>query len=130
MKVLTLREPYASLIGEKIKLIETRSWATKYRGELYIHSGIRPILKKDKRANYLREQLKGELHYGKIFAKCKLVDCINIDEEFAQKVKEENYLNYYAGDYTVGRYAWIIEDVEYVEQRVAKGQLGLWNYNS
>lgn len=35
MKVLSLTEPYATLIKEKKKLIETRSWKTNYRGELY-----------------------------------------------------------------------------------------------
>lgn len=46
MKVLTLREPWASLVGERIKTIETRSWPTNYRGELYIHAGAYKIHKK------------------------------------------------------------------------------------
>ena len=28
MKVISLREPYATLIKNKIKLVETRSWKT------------------------------------------------------------------------------------------------------
>ena len=36
-KILSLTEPYATLIKEKKKLVETRSWKTDYRGELYIH---------------------------------------------------------------------------------------------
>ena len=40
MKVLTIKEPFASLIKDKKKFIETRSWKTKYRGELYIHDGL------------------------------------------------------------------------------------------
>lgn len=35
MKVLSLTEPFATLIKENLKLIETRSWKTSYRGELY-----------------------------------------------------------------------------------------------
>ena len=38
MKVLSLTEPCATLIKEKKKLVETRSWKTSYRGELYIHA--------------------------------------------------------------------------------------------
>ena len=38
MRVLSIREPYATLIKNKIKYIETRSWNTHYRGEIYIHS--------------------------------------------------------------------------------------------
>jgi len=37
MKVLSIIEPWATLIKEKKKYIETRTWKTSYRGELYIH---------------------------------------------------------------------------------------------
>ena len=40
VKVLSIREPYASLIKLKIKTIETRSFKTNYRGELYIHASL------------------------------------------------------------------------------------------
>lgn len=128
MKVLTLREPWASLIGENIKLIETRSWGTKYRGELYIHAGSASIPKFDKRINSLKALLKGPLHTGKIFLKCNLIDCIQITEDYAQKVKSENLNNYLCGDYSVGRYAWILSNVQYIEEIPAKGQLSIWNF--
>ena len=38
MKVLSLTEPYATLIKLGKKKIETRSFKTNYRGELYIHA--------------------------------------------------------------------------------------------
>ena len=38
MKVLSLTEPYATLIKNGVKTIETRSWKTNYRGKLYIHA--------------------------------------------------------------------------------------------
>ena len=44
MKVLSLTEPYAALIKERKKKIETRSWKTSYRGELYIHASSRLYL--------------------------------------------------------------------------------------
>ena len=44
MKVLSLTVPCATLIKEK-KLIETRSWKTDYRGELYIHASATSIPK-------------------------------------------------------------------------------------
>ncbi len=40
MKVLTIKEPFATLIYKKVKFIETRSWKTSYRGELYIHASL------------------------------------------------------------------------------------------
>lgn len=130
MKVLTLREPWASLIGKQIKKIETRSWPTSYRGELYIHAGVHPVPKRDERINRLSGYLEGEpYHYGEIFIKCNLKDCIYIDEEFAEKVRHEDSVNFDCGDYTPGRYAWILDDIEYIEPIKAVGRLSIWNYN-
>ena len=39
MKVLTIKQPWASLIAEGIKKYEFRTWKTKYRGDLLIHAG-------------------------------------------------------------------------------------------
>ena len=127
MKVLTLREPWASLIGDGIKTIETRSWPTNYRGELYIHAGKHQISSKDRTSEFL-ELLSRPLNYGHIFAKCKLIDCIYIDEKFAEKVKNDNLKNYLCGDFSVGRYAWILSEVTYIDAIPAKGHLGIWNY--
>jgi hypothetical protein len=41
MKALTLYQPWASLIACRVKTIETRPWATKYRGSLAIHAAMR-----------------------------------------------------------------------------------------
>ena len=38
MKVLTIKQPWATLIMQGDKRFEFRSWKTKYRGELYIHT--------------------------------------------------------------------------------------------
>ncbi len=45
MKVLSLTEPCATLIKENVKKVETRSWKTSYRGELYIHASLTKITK-------------------------------------------------------------------------------------
>lgn len=37
--MLTLHQPWASLIAVGVKTIETRSWSTPYRGPLAIHAG-------------------------------------------------------------------------------------------
>lgn len=42
-RVITLQEPWASLIGEGIKTIETRSWPCNQFGEIYIHAGMSKI---------------------------------------------------------------------------------------
>ncbi len=38
MKVLSIRQPWASLIAHGIKDIENRTWRTYFRGRIYIHA--------------------------------------------------------------------------------------------
>lgn len=40
MKVLTIKEPWATLIIDGYKKYEFRSWKTKYRGKILIHAGM------------------------------------------------------------------------------------------
>jgi ASCH domain. len=130
MKVISIMEPHASLIKEKIKYIETRSWNTNYRGEIYIHASKKKITKsyyeeKEEIINLLKDK---EFKYGYIIAKCTLVDCKIMTKELIEAVKE-NYNEYISGEYKVGRYAWILENIETLENSIkAKGMLGIWNY--
>ena len=39
MQVLTLKQPWATLVAEGIKKYEFRSWKTNYRGKILIHAG-------------------------------------------------------------------------------------------
>lgn len=126
MKVLSLTEPYATLIKENKKRVETRSWKTNYRGELYIHAS----LTKSKIAPELLSLIdKNNLNYGYIICKCRLVDCIYMTEEYVNKMKRENYQEYICGEYKEGRYAWILDSIEPLDTPIkAKGQLSIWNY--
>lgn len=127
MKVLSIKEPYATLIKNKIKFIETRSWKTQYRGDLIIHSckGVYPV--KEKIKHLISEQ---DLKYGQLLCVVTLEDCIYIDEKFAERIKKEDYNNYLCGDYSVGRYAWVLSNVRVLKKPVEiSGQLSLWNYD-
>jgi hypothetical protein len=44
MKVILIRQPYASLICWGIKTIENRTWDTSYRGRLLIHASGKPLI--------------------------------------------------------------------------------------
>lgn len=130
MKVLSLTEPMATLIKDKKKFIETRSWKTSYRGELYIHASSTKIPKiwKD---NVELMNLLGDssLNYGNIICKCNLVDCIYMTNEFIEDIKTNRYSEYICGIYEVGRYAWILEDIQVLDKPIkVKGHLGIWNY--
>ena len=129
MKVLTIKEPFATLIKNKIKYIETRSWKTNYRGELYIQAGVAKLskeVKERKELSYLYNE--DDLNYGYIICKCKLIDCIEMTEEFIEKEKQKNTNNFIAGRYEVGRYAWVLDEIEPIKPIRVKGQLGIWNY--
>lgn len=128
MKVLTLREPWATLIGMKVKTIETRSWKTNYRGDLLIHAGL-VVDKYDELPVDLKVRLENEkLQCGNIFIKCRLVDCVPMTESFIVSEQKRDPLNYVCGTYAEGRFAWILEDVEVIKPIAATGHLGLWNY--
>lgn len=129
MKALTLREPWASLVLEGVKTLETRNWATRYRGELFIHAGSGRVPRGDAHVNELMKLLEGPLHYGLVIARCELVDCVRIDAEYAREIERRAPLNYISGDYTPGRYVWVLEGVRALERPVpARGMLGLWNW--
>lgn len=131
MKALTIKEPFASLILNKKKLIETRSWKTSYRGELYIHAGIAKVTKKVLDRPGLKELLGTDEYenYGLIICKCKLVDCIYMDEKYIEFIKNNRPDQFVCGRYEVGRYAWILEEIEPLKEPILKkGQLSIWNF--
>ena len=129
LKVLSLTEPYAYLIKLGKKKIETRSFKTNYRGELYIHASSTKIPKEWKNNKELMNLIKDvDLSFGYIICKCNLVDCAYMDKEFLDKIKKDK-LEYLVGDYKLGRYAWILDDIEVLDRPIfAKGKLGIWNY--
>ena len=131
MKVLSLTEPYATLIKEKTKRIETRSWKTSYRGELYIHASNTKIPKRYRENQELMSLVKNKDYpYGQIICKAKLVDCIKMTKDWIEKIKKENKKEYLSGIYEEGRYAWILEDIEILNHPIyAKGSLNVWTFN-
>ena len=111
------------------KKIETRSWKTNYRGELYIHSSQKKFGKEILSHIDLINLIKNEeMHYGNIICKCNLVDCIYMDEEFLNKIKN-NKQEYICGYYELGRYAWVLEDIQIIKPIPVKGKLNIWNYD-
>ena len=76
MKVLTIKEPWASLIINGYKEYEFRSFKTNYRGKILIHAGL--TLEKNnaiKFNNYNLDYGKGE-----IIGEAYITDCILVDE--------------------------------------------------
>ena len=130
MKVLSLTEPYATLIKKGKKKIETRSWKTNYRGKLYIHSSSTKIPAKSRNNVELMSLTDiNELNYGHIICSCELLDCVKMTDEFIETIKQ-NKEEYISGVYEIGRYAWILDDIKVLNEPIkAKGRLGIWDYN-
>lgn len=128
MNVLSIKEPFATLIKDKIKIYETRSWKTNYRGEIYIHASL--SLSKSENVENAKKYLKSEIKPGYILCKCELIDCIEMTEEFIKYIYEKtNESNY--GRYEIGRYAWELKVIEILNKPIkAKGKLGIWNYSN
>lgn len=125
MKVLTIKQPWATLIMQKDKRFEFRSWKTKYRGELLIHAG-KGVDKES--VERLKSYLPQELPKGKILGKVTLVDCIKCDEEFKNKCMKENK-DIYAKSPFKEAYAWQLENIQVFDKPIeAKGSLSLWEY--
>lgn len=121
MKVLTIKNPWATLIVNNYKKYEFRSWKTNYRGKILIHAG----LNKDKiefeeyNLNYIK---------GAIIGEADIVDCILVDNTFDKKLKIMNPKVYQRNN--VGLYAFKLENIKKYDNPIyIKGKLGLWNYD-
>lgn len=141
MKILTLTQPWATLMAIGAKHIETRGWRTSHRGPVAIHAA--KGFPAECRALCLEPgpipqalTRHGVATLGKlievagcIVAVVDLVDCCPTDLDLSlmaardiYRIPDERHL----GNYGPGRFAWITRDV----RRLAKpipfcGSLGL-----
>lgn len=149
MKTLTLTQPWATLVAVGAKRIETRCWKTSYRGPLAIHAA--KDFPRDARdfstCNLVRRVLAlkfGDSHFaadayplGRVLATCRLTNVLptevvdNADNVFSASLEPLGALEWAFGDYSPGRFAWILEDVaELPEPEPAKGALSLWDWDA
>lgn len=124
MKILTIKEPWASLIINGYKKYEFRSWKTKYRGKILIHAS-KGVDKEN--INYFSSfGLNYKPSY--VLGEAYLDDCIEVTKDFEDKLLKENAKVY---GKTLGRkgYAWHLKDIKiYDKPYQVKGNLGIWNY--
>ncbi len=133
MRCLTLTQPWASLVAIGAKHIETRSWSTFHRGPLAIHaakgfpSWARTVCWREPfRSALLRGgyRLLSDLPRGGVVAICTLADVVPVERLRSLNEREASF-----GDYSAGRYAWLLTDVHMLPEAVlAKGSLGLWGW--
>lgn len=126
MKVITIKQPFATLIAQGLKEYEFRTWKTKYRGDILIHAG-KSI---DKKAMKRYEYLNLEYPTGCIIAKCCITDCIYIDGDMKKLLKEKDPIVYYGViNSDEDTYGFKLENIEKINHIPINGKLGLWNYD-
>ncbi len=124
MKVLSIRQPWASLIVNGYKEYEFRSWNTKYRGEFLIHAS------KTVEKEYMDKFDDYNLEYktGCIIGKCTITDCVIVTEEFENNLIKKNPLVYGLSKGRAG-YGFKLENIEkFIEVIEYTGKLGFFEY--
>lgn len=133
MKAISLHQPYASLIACGLKKIETRGKRTSYRGPLLIHAAKKWTVEQLHTLNVLigdHEAVAAsplaeprDPPLGVVVAVARLVDVrimvgpvgARVRPEGTIRVDEQTPLERAVGDWSLGRYAWILEDVRAIQ---------------
>lgn len=130
MRVLSLTQPWATLIAIGAKSFETRSWGTSYRGPLAIHAakGLGPIgginglidlLMRDPFHDVLKEHeyfFTADFPRGAIVAVCTLAEVYEIHDNglwahhTIHSLPGEPERSF--GNYAPGRFAWKLTAVQ------------------
>lgn len=138
MRAITIQQPYAQLIALRAKRYETRSWKTNYRGPLAIHSSLEfsPQARALCRCEPFATALLGneDLPLGCVVATCDLAAVIptSADEGslFAEVENDFPEEELPFGDFSPGRYAWLLKNVRALENPLsARGALSLWDWD-
>lgn len=128
MKCISLWQPWSSAIPLGLKRIETRGWATNFRGRFGIHASLR-WTGAQKHFHAARREagdcLPEELPLGAIVATAVLVRVVPVQALLDGGLNE---LERAYGDYGAGRFGWILEDVIALRNPIPfKGSQGFFN---
>lgn len=151
ISVISLVQPFASLVVMGVKKIETRSWDTKFRGELYIHASLgksygkiscRELCYTEPFKQFINGGLAyDKLPFGAIIGKVDLVATSILCPPYKDNVSPFGiyYNNHGAafteqelafGDFEPGRYGWLLSNPVLLDAPIpAKGKQGFWNYD-
>lgn len=123
MKVITLKQPWATLVAEGLKKYEFRSWKTNYRGRILIHAG-KSI---DKVGMERVKHLNLEYPTSKILGEVEIFACLKLNESINKKIIKENPIIYGHKEDRTG-YAWVLRNNKKIDSnKIIKGKLGIWN---
>lgn len=121
IRVITLKQPWASLVANGLKIYEFRNMNYSYRGKILIHAGKgvdREALKRVKEYNL-------EYPQSKILAEVEIVDCIQIDDKFNKFLNNLDSPIY--GKKKRTGFAWKLQNVKMLDcKNEISGKQGIW----
>jgi hypothetical protein len=145
MRAISLLQPWATLVMLGYKTQETRSWDTSYSGPLAIHASLgKPA--EARRLCQENSHIRTILSYhgltfdsltrGAILGTCELLGTLPIaGPDTYDKTREPHMFCHpeqlspverATGDYTPGRFAWLLRQVQPCSPQPCKGALSLW----
>ena len=147
--VISILQPFASLVVMGAKKIETRSWNTEFRGELYIHASLgkdygpeklscRELCYKEPFKQFINCGLAyDKLPFGKIIGKVNMVGTFAMNDAmlgkgvtFKNQIWEFSNEELSFGDFSCDRHGWLFSNpVQFAYPIQAKGKQGFWNYD-
>lgn len=138
MKVLSLLQPWATLVILGVKQYEVRSWKTGHRGPLLIHASARKPSRRERlffeKAEYFKDYIENMdyLPYGALIGKVEL-EAIYETTWLVQNLETHplhNWQREFAfDDYSPRRFAWKLAHAQKLAYGLpVKGSLGLWEY--
>jgi hypothetical protein len=127
MKAISLKQPFAELIKNGTKTIETRLWSTKHRGDLLIcaslsnHNGfVKSYDKFIKCSDLLKSYNDNGIKIEHGYAIC----IVNLYDVRPMTKPDETTACCELYD---GAYSWLIDNVRIIEPFYIKGQLRLYD---
>lgn len=108
LKVLSVKQPWASLIVMGLKDVENRTWTTRHRGRLIIHASKSP----DRDAMSLFDLDSSQTPSGCLLGSVTVSDVVTDSEsDWASP----------------GAFHWVLSDAHVVEPVDIRGGLSLWS---
>lgn len=151
MKALSIKQPWAQLIALGIKPIENRTWPTKFRGRVYIHSSQKPVPFNgmENGMNFTQDQLRdvfklcpvkdgrypdimNKYPISAIIGEVDIVDCVLGHESIwaEHKAIVNRKIAGYIQEIEVPVFNWVLGNAVIYDQPILniKGALSLWEY--
>ena len=113
MKAISIKNPWASLIADGIKTIETRRWRTNYRGDILVC-----VSRKIDKEPQFNKRYTNNGTEGMAICVATIDDCRPMIDTDTGAAMIDN---------APGLYAWTLSNIRKITPFPVRGQLGIFN---